>query len=176
MKNIVIIIVILIIILILFRINRIFYERRTIRNLLVKLINEFEKEDVKYWVDFGSLLGMMREKDVILGDNDGDVCILKDDKENTEKVQNIVQRMGGKFFYWGAFRVFDKDIFIDIFLVKEDEIKDTKHLIFPTIKETVCLGDNKIIATIPNKPKEFLEARYGKDWTVQKYKWYFLYF
>jgi hypothetical protein len=113
---------------------------------------------------------------IMAGDNDGDVCILKDDKENTEKVQNIVQRMGGKFFYWGAFRVFDKDIFIDIFLVKEHEIKDTKHLIFPTIKETVCLGDNKIIATIPNKPKEFLEARYGKDWTVQKYKWYFLYF
>ena len=92
------IIVIAIIILILFRINRIFYERRTIRNLLIKLINEFEKENVKYWVDFGSLLGMMREKDIILGDNDGDVCILKDDKENTEKVQNIVQRMGGKFF------------------------------------------------------------------------------
>jgi len=64
--------------------------------------------------NIGSLLGIMLEKDVIFGDNDGDVCILESNKVNTAKVRNIVKKMGGRYFEWGAFRVYSGLIFIDI--------------------------------------------------------------
>ena len=161
---------ILIISLIIYRVVNLLNTRQRIRNLLVKLINQFEENGVKYWVDFGSLLGIMREGDVILGDNDGDVCILEDDVENIEKVKKVVQHIGGQYFEWGAFRVFDGHIFIDIFLVK----KDLQYLIQPVVKRQVSIGEFMVTASIPNKPSDLLEIRYGKDWMVKKYKWYFL--
>lgn len=174
----VIITVIIIITLVAIRSALVFNIRRTIRYLLIDLINEFENEGVEYWVDFGSLLGIMREKDVILGDNDGDVCILHSNTENTKKVGHIVERMGGRYFDWGAFRVYNGRIFIDIFLVKEDndEYKPIKKYVHPIVKKTIKLGGCSLVASLPNKPLDVLKERYGKDWRTPYYKWYFLYF
>jgi len=171
--SLIVLILIILLLLIIYRIIWLLYVRKTIRNLLVKLICEFEKADVKYWVDFGSLLGMMREKDVILGDNDGDVCILQSDQENTDTVRKIVENMGGKYFEWGAFRVYDGFIFIDIYLVKDDdEFKQNDGNI---VKQRVSLGDNDFTASIPKDPHNHLTRRYGSDWQTPVYKWYFLY-
>lgn len=169
--------IIIICILITMQLVKVFYVRRTIRELLIKLIGEFENAGVEYWVDFGSLLGIMREKDVILGDNDGDVCILESNKENTEKVERIVKNMGGKFFDWGAFRVYNGLIFIDIFLVKEDseEFKIVDKYIHPIVQRQVSLGGCSFVASLPNNASGMLEERYGQNWRTLKYKWYFLY-
>ena len=157
------------------RIINLFYIRRTIRNLLIKLTHEFDQEGVEYWVDFGTLLGIMREKDVIIGDNDGDVCVLP---SNKEKVERVVTKMGGRYFDWGAFRVYNGDIFIDIYVVNEDssDYKNIEKYINPVQKETVSLGGHSFTASIPNKPTELLEDRYGKNWRTPVYNWYFLYF
>jgi len=172
------ILILIIIIIIVVRLVQVFYVRRTIRYLLVDLINEFESEGVEYWVDFGSLLGIMREKDVILGDNDGDVCILQSNTENTKKVEHIVKRMGGRYFDWGAFRVYTGIIFIDIFLVKDNnnEYKSIKQYVHPIQKKTIKLGGCSLVASLPNEPIEVLKKRYGKDWRTPYYKWYLLYF
>ena len=179
--KILIIIIFLISSIILFNITR----RRKIRNLLIKLLNNFEQNKIKYWIDFGSLLGIVREQDIIIGDNDGDVCILEDDQENIIKVKQTVEEMKGKFFKWGAFRVYDCFFFIDIYLVKKngndltfpgEDMKIPQEYILPPIYENVKIGDKSLLVSLPKHPKELLELRYGKNWNVPKYKWYTLYF
>ena len=66
------------------------------------------------------LLGILRDGDVILGDNDGDVCVLQD-TENINKVSTIVKNMGGVYFDWGAFRVYNGSFFIDIYLIYSEK-------------------------------------------------------
>ena len=158
--------------------------RRKIRNLLLKLLNEFEKHKVKYWIDFGTLLGIVREQDIIIGDNDGDVCILEEDTENILKVQKIVEDMRGHFFEWGAFRVYDCNLFIDIYLVKKgninlsfpgEEMIIPKEYILPSINKEVKIGNKKVYVSLPQKYLELLELRYGNKWNVSRYKWYTLY-
>ena len=51
------------------------YRRKTIRELFIKTINFLHKNNITYWVDFGTLLGIHRDGDIILGDNDADICI-----------------------------------------------------------------------------------------------------
>ena len=163
--------------LVIIRIIALVYIRMTIRKLLIKLITAFEASAVKYWVDFGSLLGIMREKDIILGDNDGDVCILESDFENVEVVRKIVELLGGQYFEWGAFRVFSGSIFIDIFLVKDTDETLIKYndIIHPTTKRTVSLGGTEFVATLPHDPEQLLTKRYGNDWRTCLRKWYYLY-
>lgn len=180
--KILIIIIILIFSIILFKIT----QRIKIRNLLIKLLNKFDQNKIKYWIDFGSLLGVIREQDIIFGDNDGDVCILEDDEENIVKVKQTVEEMQGEFFKWGAFRVYDcKIIFIDIFLVKKngsnlsfpgEEMIIPQEYILPTEKKYVKIGGKSLLVSLPKNPVELLELRYGKTWNVPQYKWYKLYF
>ena len=184
MKYIILIIVIVILIIISWIFFYQFTRRMIIRNLLIKLINEFEKQQIKYWVDFGSLLGIAREQDIIIGDNDGDVCILEDDQENTLKVKQIVEEMNGKSFEWGAFRVYECDFFIDIYLVKKEgmnlsfpgeEMIIPQEYILPTLNKDVKIGYNTLSVSLPKNHLELLELRYGRNWNISRYKWYTLY-
>ncbi len=44
-----------------------------LRHMVFNLVEQFEKTKVNYWVDFGTLLGLEREQDIILADPDADV-------------------------------------------------------------------------------------------------------
>ena len=184
MKYIILIIVILILIIISWIVFYQITRRRIIRNLLIKLINEFEKHKIKYWIDFGSLLGITREQDIIIGDNDGDVCILAEDEENTLKVKQIVEEMNGKYFEWGAFRVYECVFFIDIYLVQKEgmnlsfpgeEMIIPQEYILPISNKNVKIGDKTVSASLPKNHLELLELRYGTNWKISRYKWYTLY-
>lgn len=50
--------------------------RQYLRELLMDLCKAFTSMDVTYWIDFGSLLGIHRDGDLILYDNDIDVAVL----------------------------------------------------------------------------------------------------
>lgn len=173
---------ILLILLVTIYLSYLFYRRLCLRELLINLVAEFEKENVTYWIDFGSLLGVCRDGDVILGDNDGDVCILQDE-ENIEKVSRIVEKMGGKYFDWGAFRIYKGSFFIDIYLIYLDGnfYKTSlgepipKKLIHPIVKKDYKLGSHKVQLSVPEKTKEVLEHRYGNTWHIKARKWYLLY-
>lgn len=161
------------------RLNR----QRRIRELLTRLVDEFEINDVVYWVDFGSLLGIARDGDVILGDNDGDVCVINT-SENMRRVSRIVKMMGGEYLEWGAFRVYDESIFIDIYVQGETDthFKNptgetiSKEMIMPTQKKRVKLGNNMITITTPRAMFDVLENRYGSKWKQSKRRWYTLYY
>ena len=52
--------------------------RSRLRRLARAVLDALEAEDVPHWVDFGTLLGIVREDDIILGDNDVDICLLEE--------------------------------------------------------------------------------------------------
>ena len=52
---------------------------RSLRHLIVTVAPALDALGCRYWLDFGSLLGAHRERDVIPYDNDADVCVLNPD-------------------------------------------------------------------------------------------------
>lgn len=54
---------------------------RNLRRLVMEVCPVLDKLGVTYWIDFGTLLGAYREKDIIPHDNDADVVILNPDWE-----------------------------------------------------------------------------------------------
>jgi hypothetical protein len=156
--------------------------REKIRSLFIRLVNNFENEGVVYWVDFGTLLGITRDRDIIFGDNDGDVCVY-DTPENKSRISAVVNAMGGEYLNWGAYRVYNNGVFIDIYVIKETshefhsptgEIVQ-RTLIEPVKKQQCVIGSRTVNLTVPNDVHGVLENRYGLNWQVQKRKWYTLY-
>lgn len=71
--------------------------RRALRGMLLDLVPVLEEAGCVYWLDFGTLLGVYRDDDIILHDNDCDVGILDPDWAHLEALLN--KRLRGKG-YW----------------------------------------------------------------------------
>ena len=180
-------ILIIILILVIIRLIYLFELRRSIRNLFISLIKNLENANVEYWIDYGTLLGITRDKDIIMGDNDADICIINT-PENMEKCKKVVEIMNGKYLDWGAFRVysnfFNISVFVDIYIpIKNDnEYKNpaggsiTIDLIEPIQKKEITIGGTTIVASVPNKIKNVLIKRYGENWMKNSRTFYTLYF
>jgi hypothetical protein len=52
------------------------FRRRALRRVLRDVAEVLGSHGVTYWADFGTLLGLVREGDLILGDKDVDLCVL----------------------------------------------------------------------------------------------------
>ncbi|MBL7135605.1 MAG: LicD family protein [Candidatus Marinimicrobia bacterium] len=52
-----------------------------LKRILVDTVSIFEKHGIKYWLDFGTLLGIIRDKELIPWDHDADICITGEDVE-----------------------------------------------------------------------------------------------
>jgi hypothetical protein len=160
--------------------------RRRIRKLFICVVQELEREDVQYWVDFGTLLGITRDRDIIMGDYDGDICVLPTSK-NLEKCAKVVRKLGGSYSEKDVYRIPDKTWFfvhIDLFVptIVENDIYKTPcgekisiHLIHPIQKQECMLGDEKIKASLPNHIETVLMSRYGKNWGTPTRKWWLAY-
>jgi len=147
-----------------------------------RLTGQFEENNVKYWTDFGTLLGITRDHDIIMGDNDADVCIVPT-SENIENCKKVVENMGGEYLDWGAFRVYDGDVFVDIYVpsIVDNQYKNPTgelidiDMIQPIQKKQIQLGKDTIIISVPSKIENVLLARYGENWTKNSRNWYTLY-
>jgi hypothetical protein len=56
------------------------YRRRQLRRLLRDLSSAFNASGIDYWCDFGTLLGLVRDGDLILGDKDVDLSVPIEEK------------------------------------------------------------------------------------------------
>lgn len=141
-----------------------------------------------WWVDFGSLLGLVREGDVILGDNDADVCVRIATPVDRERLvaalRWCVQRFPGlrlSLEPWAdahAFRMWCGDDQLDIYHnhptpdgawyigatgrnsdVATEDIGTPREVWWPCVDAVVC---------IPEHPVTVLEWRYGDDWRVPR--------
>lgn len=58
-------------------------------NLLYIVVDLFNKNNIKYWIDGGTLLGAINYKGIILIDDDIDIGVMEND---INKIKNIIQR------------------------------------------------------------------------------------
>lgn len=69
------------------------HRRRRLRRLAVALCAALDDEGAPYWLDFGTLLGVVREGDIILGDNDVDVCVADGGAETDAMLRRVARRL-----------------------------------------------------------------------------------
>lgn len=74
------------------------YLHPELHDILSKVIGKLNEHDVKYWVDYGSLLGIIRDGDVIKHDNDTDICVSPDNPELEKKLFQIVSELGSPYY------------------------------------------------------------------------------
>ena len=169
----------ILIIIILVWILYIFLQRKIIRNLFIKTIKNLEKDNIEYWVDFGTLLGIERDKDIILGDNDADICIVN----TPENLNKFYKSNIGKFAYNNIYRVYNLWLFVDLYIIEivNDQYKAPTgeiidiNFIQPIQKKNIQLNGHKINVSLPNKIKDTLYYRYGNNWNKKSRHWYTLY-
>lgn len=157
--------------------------RNILRKIAINTIILFNKYNVEYWVDFGTLLGIIRENDIILGDNDIDICIL-DTKSNHEKmklVKNDIEKLGFKFTKetWSAYRVRKSILFADIYINKFDyknklylgAVNNNDNISFDLIgtPKTIIWKKYNLPVKVPENIHEVLVWRYGNDYMTPKH-------
>eukprot|EP00894_Picocystis_sp_ML_P004040 jgi/Pico_ML_1/54557/g4889.t1 len=163
--------------------------RKLLRDIFLTVVPVLNETNVDYWADFGTLLGMHREGDLILHDNDVDVVLLDPDwkeiipalEKTLEsrgyqlKVTETVDKETGKLYTWvrvwglcGAFAdLYAANLCQDGDMIKlyNEGLKIPKRLIFP--RRSMRFRGTEV--SVPGRIEDVLEYRYGEDYMVPKY-------
>ena len=155
----------------------------------VKTISEIlESLKIKWWLDAGTCLGAIREKDFIDHDTDIDIGLVINNpasiwylsRELLKQGFSLIRDFGtietGYEFSWRKWGIktdfffyYERDdiLWSPVFKYKKQIIAEYDKKLFENLKEIDFLG---IKAFVPNPPEEYLKARYGnwkevvKDW------------
>jgi hypothetical protein len=162
------------------------YRRRLIKKYgfeVLKLVDETAQEhNIPYYVDFGTLLGIIREGGFIKHDNDMDFTILPSNSSLLPFIKGLLSKnfviefaylMDDKRFY--EFRVRYKETPIDFYLPQENE----NFLIFRGPQDIVKYPKPSIdrlpvkhfSINIPSNINNHLEWCYGDNWKVPDKHW-----
>lgn len=158
--------------------------------LITKIFREFR---IPYFVHSGTLLGVVRENNIIPHDDDIDIAIYPQDKEfllskefNEEikkynlKTEMVLQKDIDKEIIKLKYLKADHGIFLDIFVFEDTEEKTQYHAplcrrIWPrgyfTKKEMYPLKKYQLRHLEvfgPDNPIPYLERHYGADWKIPK--------
>ncbi|MFJ6210785.1 LicD family protein [Lysinibacillus sp. NPDC092081] len=154
--------------------------------ILFNLTDIFNQHNVNYFIDAGTLLGIIREQDLIKWDNDIDLCIPFDDVEKVQQIlkKNLFQtpidtkvkikeRYDSKnslicFELMFCMNNIEFEMSIGILRFENDtaytilNVVNQKHFI--TGEELMFKGKK---LRVPNKPLEYLTTMYG-NWRIPK--------
>jgi len=168
-----------------------------LKEILFFVTDLLNKHNIKYWLDYGTLLGAVRGKDIIPWDIDTDISCLEEDKEKIFALMPIINK---KFYFCQhSFKNTGYQIrygkgektHLDIFLwYKDEEMLRRRYYLglnsyygtdvrkgkdFPAewVKELseVTLADK--IFTAPKDPEQMCLLRYGRSWKrpLHIYQW-----
>lgn len=93
-----------------------------LREMARDVFTSFNDLGVTYWADFGTLLGIIRDNDIIAYDDDVDVCVIDNLETHTLMETSVRARLESlgytlKRLHWQAYRVFTQyGLFTDVFL------------------------------------------------------------
>lgn len=130
----------------------------------------------RYFLDFGTLLGCVRNGRIIPYDNDGDISILDDDRKNLD---NLIANLSKKYF---LVKMNKEKTFYKVFLSKINRLhldihirkyKDGYYLSQYSLRNWGITKNDLLPlklssfegleVKIPNNYKKYLENGYGKD-------------
>ncbi len=89
------------------------------QKMLEDVTTVLEKHNIRYWIDFGTLLGIVRENRLLPWDDDLDISILADDRE---KMHNVVMPEIKRMNY----RTYSRYQIIDDGILKKDDFRSFK--------------------------------------------------
>lgn len=154
------------------------YTQKNLRKLAVELFTQMDTHKIPYWADYGTFLGLSREKDIIYGDTDIDLLLIPT-KDLHSKLISVINSMGEpwklEYHSWGAYRIAHAKsllpIYADLYLV----IQKNGMYIDPTGKIPCNLVGNlsqitweNCTVNLPEYVEDALVWRYGKDWRTPK--------
>ena len=159
------------------------FKDEVFRNHAIQVMSEFYdymSTDIDIWPMFGTLLGMVRDDDLIKHDDDIDFGYLKrDEYVLTKKLDSLHNTNGYKIIrneFSNLYSLVKQDVLIDLYEyeeLKESDFLQQGHRTFYNIKdeEMFPMGTiefrGKTFKSI-NDPIKFFERYYGKDWQVPK--------
>tara|TARA_Y100000034_G_scaffold135249_3_gene206409 strand:+ start:639 stop:1352 length:714 start_codon:yes stop_codon:yes gene_type:complete len=161
---------------------------RHLKETIFYLADLFEKNGVKYWLDFGTLLGAVREGRTIPWDYDADFGVLNSQRKLIEGLRNTIVDDGFGWECWrktkdsGLIRICRSPInhtWVDLFLWKNAGhglLRSDFYLNYPKQfpryfiqrLEEVELSGKMLKA--PRDIELFLDMRFGTDWRVPQDK------
>lgn len=154
-----------------------------LREIIWYLSDLFEEQEIPYWIDFGTLLGAVRDNRTVPFDTDGDFCLFVEDRPKILKLRSRMVDDGFDPYVRKPLHAKDNHIKIcrsrtnhmtvDLFFWTLNPSKRTLHSpglnapkFFPDWWvqkfERVNIFDKPVWA--PRSPKKFLQMRFGPDW------------
>lgn len=141
-----------------------------------------------WWVDFGSLLGIVRDGDVIPGDNDADISVRIVDDDDRVRLLACLRWCTAHFpglcldaEPWQgahAYRLYHRKMWLDVYHARPDADGVWYHGA-TGVNSNVRVADigatrpwwwerGDVVVRVPDRVHAVLEWRYGADWRVPK--------
>lgn len=157
------------------------FRREALRRILRDVAEVLNRHGIDYWADFGTLLGLVREGDVILGDKDVDLCVLDVERPRVMAAMADFAERGYRLTGEGGaarkiMRVFDRrtPFYVDLYpFVREggvvrspiDPREDAPASLVMDRATAEFLG---VAVSIPRDPERLLEYRYGPSFKTPR--------
>lgn len=166
---------------------------------MIKTRNTLNRLGIVFWLEFGTLLGAVRDSNFIKGDTDIDLGIFMEDRPNDfEKIllgegfekkyhfilgDKIIEERycyGGVGIDFSYFERKNSKIYTHVFFKNSKKTKNNKELFdvvkytydkFDKVKEFKFKGE---LFYIPENAEILLEQKYGKNWKIPEDNWDFL--
>jgi hypothetical protein len=157
------------------------HRQRALRRILKDTAEVLQQHGVSYWADFGTLLGLVRDADIIAGDKDVDLCVL--DGERARVMGAFADFQSRGYYLTGKggaarnlMRVFDErtPFYADIYPYLADG--DTlKSMVNPRddvpanlVKDTTVLVFQGTEVRVPSGEDALLVYRYGASYRTPR--------
>lgn len=155
------------------------YTQPALRNILTKVTEKFNEHGLKYWVDYGSLLGIVREGDIIRHDTDTDICVFPDNPDIEKTLIKIVKELGHPYYLeynpWSVdtYRIVKRlgmgpfNPYTDIYGTKLENnmyVDASGKIPADLVGQTQKIHWNGVLITVPEKIHEALVWRYGENY------------
>jgi hypothetical protein len=157
------------------------HRRRALRRILRDTCEVLNRREVRYWCDYGTLLGLVRDGDLILGDKDADLCILADQKPAVMAAAAELAALGYRLTDKGGarrrlIRVLDTrtPFYVDVYPYARDGellrslLDPIEDLPAPLVAETRSLAALGTRITAPADADALLRYRYGPRYATPR--------